>query len=241
MIEMMFARWDRAGDRRRYQALSRTLDHALGELHVVADSDTRAELLEHAADLLDDLAAVHTRVWGRDEDQHRRPMSISLGAGASLLRHVAWTERAVIGHPGTSFPVDDDEDTWFKLAGASGHGERAMLIGRLAVLADQQLGAVAAGLLEQVADTEQHLHVHGPGKRPADPQASGRAFIAAVFFTIGVFITASVLVTSWPERIALAVPISTAFCAVMWIRTRFVLRWVWPVQISARVARRADR
>ncbi|KAB2341517.1 hypothetical protein [Actinomadura rudentiformis] len=241
MIETMFTRWDRAGDRRRYQELSHNLDQAIGELYVIADPDTRAELLEHAADLLDDLATVHTRAWGRDEDRHGRPMAIRLGAGASPLRHVAWTERAVLGQPGASLPVDDDQGTWLDLAGASSHGERAVLIGRLAVLADQQLGAVAAGPLEQVADTEQHLHEHGPGRRPADPQASVRALIAAVFFTIGVFIAVSVLVVSWPERIALAVPVSTAFCAVMWARTRFVLRWVWPVQITARVVRRTDR
>ncbi|GAA4522460.1 hypothetical protein GCM10023191_101710 [Actinoallomurus oryzae] len=88
---------ERRKAQRRYFATDGPAHAISRRLHTSADPATRAGLLDALADIDAELARQHPAAWGPDPIEHEngRDMAESLASSASLLRHLADTERAV--------------------------------------------------------------------------------------------------------------------------------------------------
>lgn len=188
---------ERRRARRRYFATAKSGYGLTRRLHTTADPAERAQLLEHLAAIDEALAGQHTAAWGPDPLEHEggRDMAISLVSSAELLRHLAFTERAIATRLTPGVVWEDLHERcglstsvneimlWAELAITADRRTRAELIDQIWEYAAVRVGGQAAEALASIGTTERELAAGGAAEW-AD-QSRVRRAIAAFFALFG--------------------------------------------------------
>lgn len=187
---------ERRNARRRYFATAEPGYNLSSRLHATADPAERAELIEALADIDEALGGQHTAVWGPDPIEHEggRDLAVSLASSAGLLRHLAYTERA-IAEGKTDDRIWDDVYSrfsvstsvnelmlWAELAVMADRQTRAELIDQIWEYAAERVGGQAAESLACMAIAERELAAGGTSELPVRfPSRRGIAVFFALF------------------------------------------------------------